>query len=212
GQQGRSGRLAYPDTEALLTVVCEQGGGDDVRPETVVHRHVRAATVRRHAQQHTLMLQGAHEALVPGAPVIAESTAQLGQVHGACARFPQKLRNGCQRGANILRVVPLCSRSEVRDAVANLIKIAVEQRGQGAGHSIDANHFLTGGVRHLAEQPEGQWVAKEVRQRGIGWVNLPVPEVEPDRINRVYTVVGDLHARRAVGKSFVLKFWPDGAD
>jgi len=111
-----------------------------------------------------------------------------------------------------LRVVSLCSGGEFCDPIANLIKIAIEQRGQGAGHRVDANHLLTCWVRHLAEEPQGQRVAKETGQRGVRCVDLPMSKVEPNRVPYIHTIVGDFYAPSTIREGFILELWLNGAD
>ena len=117
----------------------EQRVGDDVPSKQVVHGHVRAVPVRRHAEQDPFMLQRTDEALVPRALRVTEDVPQLAEFDGTGSRVPQLVGDGRDgRVRRPARRIDGFARGQFDDPIANLLQVAVEERSQRTRHRVDA--------------------------------------------------------------------------
>jgi hypothetical protein len=164
-----------------------------------------SALAMRHAEQDSLMLQRAHDALVPRTLRISEQGAKLITLDRTSSRRPQLIREDRERRVDVLRVETMRARSKVNNAYADLFQVSFEERRQRAWHRAYTDELLPGRVRHFAEESERERMAQETGQVGVGGVDPPMPEVRKNCIKGRVAVILDLNTSGCIRESVVHK-------
>jgi hypothetical protein len=152
----------------------------------------RPRRVTGDTQQHAILLQGADDALVPRAGVVAEPSAQVRHVEAASVLLPQGDADLIERAAYVLLVVPVGAWGEFGDALGCLLEVVVKDRAQRPGDGLDADDPLSGWIGYFAEQAQKKGVTEQPNgQLGVGGIDPIVRKVALDGLTGVVPEVGN---------------------